>query len=187
MSTVEKLQADEARSWARVPGNKIYRYQVQSHAVAFLMGFFFVSVLCVGIFAWSEIDNSDVYMGISLGFAVWALYRLVRTFYTLSRKLIGLSPVDLLLVENNSATRIPLAAIEDNGFTDAEKLITTKDYIKIRVNGRSFKITTMNPFLQLEHLPEFLATLLERTDPELASSLNAPVTESATNPKKRRD
>lgn len=170
MSKVRHLSEDEVLAWARQPGSRLFRYQVQSGPIAFLLGTFLVSLGATGVFYWVETKASETLFAISLGISVWTLFKLVTTFLTIGRRLVGLSDSELLLVRNNRATLIPYESISDNGFTDAEKLTTTRDYLRIVADGEVHKLKTMNLYLQMNELPDFLATFLDKTDASAANS-----------------
>lgn len=164
MNAPRDLNEEEVMAWVRTPGNRILKYQIQSGPTSFVLLILVLSIAGAGVSYFIDWDHSDTMFGIALGMGVWTLIKLAGVFYTVGRKLVGISENELLLVENNSATLIPFESITDNGFTDAEKVSKMKDFIEIQAGGKSYKIKTMNLYFQLETLPDFLATLLDKTE-----------------------
>lgn len=165
MSQVQKLQEEDVVRWFKIPGNFLFRYDIQGKPVAFLLSVLAVSTFLTVFFYFFDGGFSTAF-ALALGAACWSAYKVITSFYTVSRTMVGISKSELMLVRNNQGFLIPLSSITSNGFTDAEKVRRSIDYIAIEADGKRFKIKTMSLYFQMKNMHSFLGMLLDSTEPD---------------------
>ncbi len=164
-----QLTGDQISEWLKTPGVRTFRYKANLPGLYFLTVF---SLLLAALATWLVFRSGLSLTIHKIGFAILAgsaaffIWLVARWALFSGRNYVGISDTEFMFGSGSSAKVLPLTSINEHT-VDITKMQVGKytSVFPIRVGDISEDLHLVGPFANLDHLPIFLETMLQRLIP----------------------